>query len=261
MVNAKTAMSLTRVVRRALKARRAKSRLVRFIVRLHRGLRAPWKFCTDPTYRAVVRIRLRRPEDLQQTTVLTSLNRYPELFAAACEYLQRLPEPRVLSYGCATGEEVVSLRNYLPGAWIVGAEINPQSLQTARKRATDDRIQFVESDAARISALGPYDAIFCLAVLQRTPQRILEEGISSLERIYPFRKFDDKVKELDSWLKREGLLAIHHAQYRLADATVGHKYEPLKGAEAVQDGGPKFDRESQRLPDEAVCSVFTKVRD
>ena len=49
----------------------------------------------------------------------TALNRYPEIFAAAAA---AAPDARrILSFGCATGEECVTLADYFPAAEIVGA--------------------------------------------------------------------------------------------------------------------------------------------
>ena len=90
----------------------------------------------------------------------TALNRYPEVFAA--------PAPdarRILSFGCSTGEECVTLAEYFPKAEIVGADINPVILLQARKHRSD-RIRFVYASDRILSGLGGFDAIFCMAVLR-----------------------------------------------------------------------------------------------
>ena len=45
----------------------------------------------------------------------TAPNRYPEIFAAAAAAARR-----ILSFGCSTGEECVSLAEYFPKAEIIG---------------------------------------------------------------------------------------------------------------------------------------------
>lgn len=117
----------------------------------------------------------------------------------------------------------------------------------------------MESDSAPIAALGPFDAIFCMAVLQKTPMRIEVQRIENLKRIYPFEKFDAKVTELDSWLKKDGLLVVHNSQYAVTDAAVGAKYSPLESARHIFDRSLKFDRCSLRC-DRPTNSVFVKVR-
>ncbi|MDQ1468817.1 MAG: hypothetical protein QOJ99_297 [Bryobacterales bacterium] len=89
------------------------------------------------------------------------------------------------------GEEVLTLRTYFPTACIVGAEINRHSLSLCRKRKVDDRIVFLELHPAKIRETGPFDAMFCLAVLQRPPMRIVEKRIMNLKGIYAFQKFDE----------------------------------------------------------------------
>ena len=70
----------------------------------------------------------------------TALNRYPEIFAAAAAAAPNAQ--RILSFGCSTGEECVTLANYFPGAQIVGTDINPLNLLKARKHRSE-RVRFV----------------------------------------------------------------------------------------------------------------------
>ncbi len=210
----------------------------------------------------MVLLRLFRPGELHQSTGLTWADRYPAIFSVCRDYFAGRADLRILSYGCATGEEVLSLRRYFPTAFIVGVEINAYSLAVARRRVVDERVLLLDSDPARIGEAGPFDAIFCMAVLQRTPMRVAEQGVQDLSRIYPFEKFDAKISELDAWLKKGGLLVVHHAQYSLADAAAGRKYQPLESAKLIRDTGPKFDRRSLRVGNtKGSSSVFVKTGD
>ena len=81
----------------------------------------------------------------------TSLDRYPEIFAAA---VAAVPEARrILSFGCSTGEECVTLASYFPGALIVGTDINPLNLLKAMKHR-NDRIRFVYAIDRILSGLA-----------------------------------------------------------------------------------------------------------
>jgi len=211
-------------------------------------LRAARAFLTDGTSRSVTLLRWFRRRALHQTTVLTWMDRYPQVFSACRDYFGARPDLRILSFGCSTGEEVITLRSYFPSAWITGAEINPRSLAVCRKRAVDDRIAFVYSAADEIRKHGPFDAIFCMAVLQRTPHTVEGEGVTSLKDIYPFEKFDRQVSELDALLKVDGLLVVRHTQYRVRDATAGARYTPLDVPDLAMDRGPLFDRKSNLMP-------------
>ena len=89
----------------------------------------------------------------------TAPNRYPEIFAAAAA---AAPDARrILSFGCSTGEECVSLAEYFPKAEITGAEINVLSLVKAWKKRSD-RIRFVYSSDRTLTRLAPFDVVFCM---------------------------------------------------------------------------------------------------
>jgi len=219
-------------------------------------------FCSSAEHRSLTMTRLRSRDALHQTTTLTWMDRYPGVFAACRDHLAGRQDLRILSFGCSTGEEVVTLRQYFPGATIVGAEINRRNLAACRRRRLDDRVSFLRSEPEAIARHGPYDAVFCMAVLQRTPHAVESDGIRSLARIYPFEKFDRQVQQLDRWLKAGGLLVIHHSQYRLVDASIASRYAVLDVGGQEVDRGPKFDRDSRRLEDVPTSrSIFVKQAD
>ena len=80
--------------------------------------------CTDPMFRAVNGMRIFRSGAVHQTTPLTFPNRFPEVFSECARYFGDRTNLRILSFGCSTGEEVLTLREYFPTAEIVGADIN-----------------------------------------------------------------------------------------------------------------------------------------
>ena len=137
----------------------------------------------------------------------TWLNRYPEIFAAAAA---AAPDARrILSFGCSTGEECVSLADYFPEAQIIGADINPLSLLEARKRRSD-RIRFVYASDRILSGYGGFDAVFCMAVLRSSRRKLLVGE-------YPFDRFAERTRFLESLVKPGGLLVIHNTSYRFGD--------------------------------------------
>lgn len=217
------------------------------------------RFMADANYRSIVRLQLFNAKNVHQTTSLTGMNRYPKIFAACQKYFDGREQIRILSYGCSTGEEVLTLRQYFPHAEIVGAEINKRSLEICGKHAVDPRTKFIYSSADNIQSHGPYDAVFCLAVLQRTPLNIASKGIKSLKEIYPFQKFEEQIVQLDRLLNTNGLLVIHFSQYVFTDTRVACGYKPLGDHMQNNAVTPLFNRQSQRIETpQQVNSIFLK---
>ncbi|MGG7620248.1 hypothetical protein [Bacillus coreaensis] len=126
----------------------------------------------------------------------------------------------------------------------------------------DEKISFMYSSQKEIQKHGKFDAIFCMAVLQRKPHDIATKGITNLKKIYPFEKFEKQIYELDELVKPNGLLVVRFSQYSLSDTGVAPKYEIL--ADIVQDEYivPVFDRNSE-LKKKPVPqkSIFVKLND
>jgi cyclopropane fatty-acyl-phospholipid synthase-like methyltransferase len=148
---------------------------------------------------------------------LTALNRYPEIFAAAAAAAPHAK--RVLSFGCSTGEECVTLAEYFPGAEIVGTDINPVNLFNARKHR-NQRIRFAYAHDRILRGFGGFDVVFCMAVLRTSAKR-------GMYRYYPFHRFVERAQFLESLVKPEGLLVIHNATYRFSDAPHRFTYDSV----------------------------------
>lgn len=237
-------------------------RVARAATNAYRRFRDARAIVTDADRRTVMLLKILRPGDVHQTTALTWRDRYPDIFARCAQALQPREDVHLLSYGCSTGEEVLTLRDYFPAARITGAEINPRSLATCRRLAVDNRISFVESRTDIIRAHGPYDAIFCMAVLQRTPHAVESQGLTSLEDLYPFHRFNHQVAALDAVLRPGGLLIVHHSQYRFTDSDVATRYEPLDGVPVAAATTPYFDRRSSLIREPVfIGSIFVKGHD
>jgi 2-polyprenyl-3-methyl-5-hydroxy-6-metoxy-1,4-benzoquinol methylase len=170
----------------------------------------------------------------------TALNRYPEIFAAAAASASGAQ--KILSFGCSTGEECVTLAEYFSAAKVVGADINPINLLKARKHRSD-RIRFVYASDRILSRLGHFDAVFCMAVL-RTPKK------GDIAERYPFSGFVERVLFLESLVKPGGLLIVHNASYRFSDAPHRFSYQTIP-VEARHDKVFMPDGRTEARPD--VC--------
>lgn len=181
---------------------------------------------TSANTRSVVFMKLFQRDRAHQTTAATGMDRYPEIFSACRSYLAGKENLRILSFGCATGEEVFTLRRYFPKATIVGAEINRHSLAVCRSRNQDENIHFIDSTQEKLAKFGPYDAIFCMAVFQRNPDLVYARHIMDLKKIYPFEKFERQIVALEPLVKEDGLLVIHYSQYDLSDTAAASCFTP-----------------------------------
>jgi hypothetical protein len=190
--------------------------------------------------------------EVHQTSPDTADERYPELFDLAARL--RPDAARILSFGCSTGEELVSLRRRFAAAEIVGAEINARSRRIARRRVrSDPRISVIRPQAIE----GTFGAIFALAVLQREPHKVAEMEVEDLSPYYPFSRFDEAIETLVGRLCSGGLLCVDNAQYRVEDSSVASELERVAGAPARK--GVIFGPDGLRLHGQVAGTIFVKL--
>lgn len=201
--------------------------------------------------RARLWTRLRYAGEVHQTTPQTGEERYPELFDLAGSLS---PEAeRILSFGCSTGEELISLRRRFPNAQIVGAEINPRSRAIATRRVCADTHSIV---VAPKGLDGSFDVIFALSVFQREPHKVAETELEDLGEFYPFERFDRGLNKLVEMLRPNGLLCIVNAQYRVEDSSAGHQLEPLSESPLMDT--IMFGPDGRRLDRPIAKTIFRK---
>ena len=119
--------------------------IIRLLYSIKNNLYTINRLCTDKEFRAIFYMKTFKSKQVHQITPLTAMNRYPVIFSACKDYLKDKENINILSYGCSTGEEVVTLREYFNNATIIGAEINSHSLEVCRSRNLDDKIKFIVS--------------------------------------------------------------------------------------------------------------------
>lgn len=205
-----------------------------------------------PHYRAVRAIERAHPGQLLQPEPTTGAGRYPEILAFLAAELGGLPAPRVLSWGCSTGVELLALRKALPRAEIVGVEINPRSLAKAA-RATEgiERIRLVQSGDPADLAGEEFDAVLCLAVLRHA--RLQAEQPECCAAILPFARAEEFVSGLAALVRPGGLLALWNVHFRLADMAVAPEFAvALELAKGLQANRPLYGPGDHRM-DDATC--------
>jgi hypothetical protein len=128
--------------------------------------------------------------------------------------------PRILSFGCSTGEEIVTIRHLFPQAGILGCEIDP-GIRTIAQRSVGHLSTVFDSSAEAIAAHGPFDLIVCSATLCLNPP-------AEIGSRFPSSQFDESLAILDAALAPSGLLALTNASYRLQDSCLAETYEPVR---------------------------------
>jgi len=193
-----------------------------------RAARLAWRLLRDPAYRHMMRLVRWPKRGAFQPFSDTQPDRYAGIFKFARDTLGADRPLDILSFGCATGEEVFSLRRYFPNARIKGIDINPGNIAVACARladAPDASISFaVDNSTAQEPAAG-YDAIFCMAVLRHGSL-----GAPGVARCDHLLRFDDVARACDGFhrcLKPGGLLVVRHSNFRLRDMPAGAHFDTL----------------------------------
>lgn len=161
-----------------------------------------------------------------QTSNFTQMYRYQAILHQALRLRTSLgfPRPaRILSYGCSTGEELISLRALFPTARIVGCDIDAAALARARSSTEGLDIQIFRSSWRRIRQFGPFDLIVANAVFCRHPE---SAGVDDLSTLYEFEDFDDSISEMGDVLRPGGLLMLSDTNYLVADTTLASELVP-----------------------------------
>lgn len=201
-----------------------------------------------PGERTLHRLRTERADELLQPWPVTAPDRHPALFAFASTQLSGLPEPRVLSYGCSTGEEPLTLARYIPGARIDGLDINPRAVAEARIKVAasgEGRITIRESGSPP-SEVEAYHAVFCLSVLRHGELDACEPDYCT--EILPFQRFAQTISALDRVLRPGGYLFLWGSNFRFADTPEAANYDPVAVPDMSPLQGPLYGPGDHLLP-------------
>ena len=183
--------------------------------------RSFYAFGTSEVYRNAVLIKLKNPPHLFQPFNYTEEKRHPRYFEYARAVVGDGMDRRILSFGCSTGKEVFSLRDYFPHAFIKGIDINPRNIAKCKHRLRttgDENISFAVGWATFGEPTASYDAIFCLAVL--THGDLVTSRAERCDHLISFADFELVVGDLARCLKIGGLLFIAASSFRFEDTRI-----------------------------------------
>jgi len=219
------------------------------------------RFLTDRTWRETRWFYRVRPRDLLQPSNVTFPDRYPNVFAFVQRELGAETQGALLSFGCSTGEEVFSLRNYFPRATLKGIDINPGNIRICNRRLKqrgDPKVTFETAGSLAAEPPASYDAIFCMAVLRHGA--ISRPGVRSAEPFLSFQMFCRTIDSLARCLKPGGLLAIAHSNFRLCDAPAGAHFAAVMSVTDAESPSPIFGPDNIVMPGVVQADVvFRKV--
>lgn len=170
-----------------------------------------------------------RPANLFQPHATTAANRYPEEWSAASSALAR-PARRVLSFGCSSGEEILSAAVSFPEAQIVGIDVNPWAVRTARRRVRaaglTERATVRRAGDAGAEPPASYDVVLALAVFRHAD---LNPAPPTCAPVLSFAAFARTVGTLAGCVRPGGVLVLRHANFRFTDCPESAAYELVAG--------------------------------
>lgn len=232
------------------------SRLVPYLAQ---KLRALARAVVNRTYRHQLLARLGIARGGFQIDTTTFENRYPVIFDYVRSALGEPCDGRILSFGCATGEEVFTLRTYFPSATIKGVDINPGNIAVCRRRLAarrDSGLSFQVASSTEREPSGAYDAIFCMAVLR--DGALGRPGIERCDHRIRFDAFARVIADFERCLRPGGLLAVRHSNFLVANTPSAEEFDVALIVPAPR-GSPVFGPEN-RLIEGAINheAVFRK---
>ena len=189
--------------------------------------------CWLKIYRYIDKLQncMKNKNVINQISHTTCYNRHPEMFSE-CKGIISDDGAKILSFGCATGEEVFTLKElYFTKNKIDGYDISKDAVQMARLRNTNSEIFFFDSLNDILE--NSYDIIFCLSVLTRNPDD---------ERTYAFEVFETTLKLIHRYLKIGGYICIWNSRYEFTDTDISQKYTPIETTHINSGFTQKFDK-------------------
>lgn len=210
----------------------------------------------NPDLREIARLQAQEAGRLLQPFPDTSEERYPELFDALAKRLAALPNPRILSFGCSSGAEVRALKRRMPGARIVGLDLNRRAL--AQAMSADPQSDY--RCAAAPQAEETFDAILAMAVLRHG--QLESERPETCAAVMPFARFAEVLGRLDMALEQGGWLAIGHAHFRFSDWTgsAGYQAEAAKFP-VLSEPTLLYGHDNRRIEHPTPIAVLHQKRD
>lgn len=243
------------------KIKKSNSKIIRVFYSIIRFNWLILKFGINKKYRNYILDTFFPQKDHFQISNQTRLNRYPLIFQTSRDYLisQNKAQLKLLSFGCSTGEEVLSLASYMPDAHIVGVDINKRCIEICRRNNQNQQHLFYPYNSKEFENEKSFDAIFCMAVFQRTENRTRTNN--SIAKGITFQRFESEISKLDSKLNEKGLLIIDHTDFDFRETKYALRYQFLDfDKNQKRHNRPLFNSKNEKVSDEQfLYRVFVKM--
>eukprot|EP00747_Dinoflagellata_sp_TGD_P212472 gnl/TRDRNA2_/TRDRNA2_85563_c0_seq4.p1 gnl/TRDRNA2_/TRDRNA2_85563_c0~~gnl/TRDRNA2_/TRDRNA2_85563_c0_seq4.p1 ORF type:complete len:254 (+),score=27.27 gnl/TRDRNA2_/TRDRNA2_85563_c0_seq4:77-838(+) len=173
------------------------------------------------------------PNKENQMMHATWMNRYPDIFKKLQEILGRNYNQTLLSFGCASGAEVRTLRKYFPHSKVHGLDVNQKQIQIARTKTHDKNTQFFSnSNSLKHESYGAVLALTCLCHWDN-PKKILPP--------LPYSLFESTLSLIDKFVKPGGYFVVFNANYCFAETELGKKsYDTMTNYSTFSGYAPKY---------------------
>jgi len=166
-----------------------------------------------------------------QTNNKTFVGRYWTEHALLRRYLPSDEGRAVLSFGCSTGEELLTLKALFPGARLYGCDIDWHNLRAARALTGRAAVVF-ESNDREVLRHGPFDVIVCNSVLLAPTQ-----FVDGRPRGIDPQRWLDAVALLDASLVPGGILQVINSNVPFRYHPAAEDYDPIRSSLVL---GPHF---------------------
>ncbi len=180
----------------------------------------------------------------------TAANRYPGIFRTVRAWLDKNKQTnsqplRILSFGCSSGEEMLTLRAYFPEATIVGCDTNIEMLRRSQRILRGDQGITFFSSPENIDAFGPYDAIFAMSVLCQFPT---SRTVTNLSELFPFQLFERLALNLANNIKPGGVFCLFNSNYLFNELSCSNEFTTLRSEQIHTTGFiDRFSADGSRL--------------
>jgi SAM-dependent methyltransferase len=165
--------------------------------------------------------------------------------------------PRILSFGCSTGEEPITLsEKYFVNAEVLGVEISRKILRKGRRKSKKMHSSAQLFHTNEIAKQGEFDAVFAMSVFCMWPDTRDQRDISN---IFSFSKFELGLSKAISHLKIGGYFIIYNSNYLFEDSLFSEDFHAID-AKFPPEFVTKFSPDGLPILPSTFSNVFIRHR-